>query len=59
MLSTAFDLLVLDEFQYHGQQSLTPNVARLAKENLTGADQSFAGIREELGFHIETRQSDS
>ena len=55
MLSTAFDLLVLEELQYHGGKSLTHNVARQAEQNLTNDDQPFAGVRRELGFSMTTQ----
>lgn len=54
MQSAAFDLLFLEELQYHGGKSLTPSVARQAKHNLMGTDQPYAKMRTHLGFHILT-----
>ena len=50
MQSTAFDLLLLDELQYHGQKSLTPTVARTARVNLLG--EPYAQLGEHLGFEM-------
>ena len=52
MLSTAFDLLFLEEMQYHGQKGLTRNVASQAKRNLMADDQPYAQLRKHLGFHM-------
>ena len=48
MTSTAFDLLLLDELQYHGGKSLTSTVAGKARKNLL--DAPYAELANHLGF---------
>lgn len=48
MTSMAFDLLLLDELQYHGGKSLTSTVAGKARENLL--NEPYAELANHLGF---------
>lgn len=52
--SAAFDLLYLEELQYHGQKSLTRNVAEQVKKRILASGDPYAGLRKHLKFEMTT-----
>ena len=54
--SAAFELLYLADLQYHGQKSLTPNVADTVHSNLTREDSPYSGLSSHLDFLMHVLQ---